>query len=224
MSTRKVKLINLLISLSMVLACVVPSLATPLPPSDPAVISTFIAQTVNAASTQTARVLPTSTSTPTTTPTPRGTDTPTPTATATVLFLLSSPTSLVIPTFTAVSSGGSGTGSGTSSDNYACQVVSVSPANGTSFKARDDFDAVWKVKNIGQKSWDKNGVDYFYSSGDKLHKVAAYDMSANVGVGSTTDIIVDMTAPKDAGSYSTTWNLRAGSKTFCNLSLRITVK
>ena len=207
----------------MVLACVVPSLATPLPPSDPAAISTFIAQTVNAASTQTARVLPTSTSTPTTTPTPRNTDTPTPTATATVLFILSSPTSLVIPTFTAVSSGG-GTSSGTSSDNYACQVVSVSPANGTSFKPRDDFDAVWKVKNIGQKNWDKNGVDYFYSSGTVLHKKSAYDMSANVPVGSTTDIIVDMSAPKDAGSYSTTWSLRAGSKTFCNLNLRITVK
>ena len=100
----------------------------------------------------------------------------------------------------------------------------MSPANGTSFKARDDFDAVWKVKNIGQKNWDKNGVDYFYASGAKLHKVAAYDMSANVPVGSTTDIIVDMTAPKDAGSYSTTWTLRAGSKSFCNLSLRITVK
>ena len=100
----------------------------------------------------------------------------------------------------------------------------MSPANGTSFKVRDDFDAVWKVKNIGQKNWDKNGVDYFYSSGDKLHKVAAYDMNTNVAVGSTTDIIVDMTAPKDAGSFSTTWSLRASSKTFCNLNLRITVK
>ena len=100
----------------------------------------------------------------------------------------------------------------------------MSPANGTSFKPRDDFDAVWKVKNIGQKNWDKNGVDYFYSSGTVLHKRAAYDLSANVPVGSTTDIIVDMTAPKDAGSYSTTWSLRAGSKTFCNLNLRITVK
>ena len=223
MSTRKVKLISWLISLSMVLACVVPSLATPLPPSDPAAIGTFIAQTVNAASTQTARVLPTSTFTPTTTPTPRNTDTPTPTATATVLFILSSPTSLVIPTFTAVSSGG-GTSSGTSSDNYACQVVSVSPANGTSFNAREDFDAVWKVKNIGQRSWDKNGVDYFYASGAKLHKVAGYDLNATVAVGATTDIIVDMTAPKDAGSYSTTWTLKASAKTFCNMSLRITVR
>lgn len=219
MSTRKAKLLNWLISLSMVLACVVPSLATPLPPSDPAAVSTFIAQTVNAASTQTARVLPTSTFTPTTTPTPRNTDTPTPTATATVLFILSSPTSLVIPTFTAISSGG-----GTSSDNYACQLVSVSPANGTSFNPRDDFDAVWKVKNIGQKNWDRNSVDYFYSSGAKLHKVAGYDLSGNVSVGSTTDIIVDMTAPKDPGSYSTTWSVQASSKSFCNLSLRITVK
>lgn len=100
----------------------------------------------------------------------------------------------------------------------------MSPANGTSFNPRDDFDAVWKVKNIGQKNWDRNSVDYFYSSGAKLHKVAGYDLSGNVSVGSTTDIIVDMTAPKDPGSYSTTWSVQASSKSFCNLSLRITVK
>ena len=100
----------------------------------------------------------------------------------------------------------------------------MSPANGTSFNPRASFDAVWKVKNIGQKNWDQNAVDYFYASGAKLHKVAGYDLNANVAVGSTTDIIVDMTAPKDAGSYSTTWNLKASSKTFCNMSLSIIVK
>jgi len=202
----------------MALACVVPSLGTPAPPPlDPGAVNTFIAQTVNAATTQTAAVLPTSTPTPTLTPTPRNTDTPTPTVTSTVIFILSSPTSLVIPTFTGVSGG-------SSSDNYACQVISVTPANGTSFNARADFDAVWRVKNIGQKTWDRNTVDYYYSSGSKIHKVSGYDLSANVNVGSTADIIVDMTAPKDPGSYSTTWTLQASSKSFCNLSLRITVK
>lgn len=219
MSTRKAKLINWLISLSMVLACVVPSLATPLPPSDPAAINTFIAQTVNAASTQTARVLPTSTYTPTTTPTPRNTDTPTPTVTATVLFILSSPTSLVIPTFTAISSGG-----GTSSDNYACQVISVTPANGTSFNSRDDFDAVWKVKNIGQKNWDRNSTDYIYVSGDKLNTVDAYDLGTTVRVGETANIIVDMRAFRNAGNYTTRWTLRTGDKTFCPISLTINVR
>lgn len=221
MSTRKAKLIIWLLVLGMVLACV-PSLATPPPPSDPGAVNTFIAQTVNAASAQTLAAMPSSTHTPTFTPTPRNTDTPTPTSTATVIFILSSPTPIVIPTFTAISSGGGG--SGTSSDNYACQVTSHSPANGTTFGSRADFDAVWKVKNIGQKNWDRNSVDYRYTSGAKIHKVAIYDLSANVPKGGTTDIIVDMVAPKDAGTYTTTWNLYVGSKAFCNMSLTIVVQ
>ena len=220
MLTYKSKLIIWLVVIGMVLACV-PSLATPLPPVDPGVINTFIAQTVNAASSQTAAAMPTSTHTATYTPTPRNTDTPTPTSTSTVIFILSTPTPLVIPTFTVVSSGGGG---GSSSDNYACQVVSVTPANGTTFGSRADFDAVWRVKNIGQKVWDRSSVDYRYSSGDKIHKVEIYDLSANVPKNGTTDVIVDMVAPKNAGNYSTTWTLNVGNKAFCNMTLRIVVQ
>ncbi|MCI0550290.1 MAG: hypothetical protein L0287_05005 [Anaerolineae bacterium] len=217
MLTYKAKLIGWLLVLGMVLACV-PSLATPLPPADPGAINTFIAQTVNAASTQTAAARPTSTHTATITPTPRNTDTVTPTFTSTVIFILSTPTSLVIPTFTIVSSGGS------SSDNYACQVTSVSPANGTAFGSRADFDAIWRVKNIGQKAWDRTQVDYRYTSGTKIHKTAIYDLNANVPKNGTADLIVDMVAPKDPGSYTTVWNLYVGSKSFCNMSLRIIVQ
>ncbi|HZM21397.1 MAG TPA: NBR1-Ig-like domain-containing protein [Anaerolineales bacterium] len=220
MFTHKAKLIGWLLVLGMVLACV-PSLPTPMPPPDPGAINTFIAQTVNAASSQTAAAMPTSTSTPTSTPTPRNTDTPTPTFTSTVIFILFTPTPLVIPTFTVISSGGGG---GSSSDNYACQVLSVSPANGTTFGPRADFDAVWRVKNIGQKAWDRTSVDYRYTSGDKIHKVEIYDLSANVPRNGTTDVIVDMVAPRNAGTYSTTWNLYVGSKSFCNMTLRIVVR
>ena len=222
MLTYKAKLILWLIVVGVILACT-PALATPVPPPDPGAINTFIAQTVNAASTQTAAAMPTSTHTPTYTPTPRNTDTPTPTFTSTVIFILSTPTPLVIPTFTAISSGGGG-GTATSSDNYACQLISVSPANGTTFQPRADFDAVWRVRNIGQKAWDRSSVDYRYTSGDKIHKVDIYDLSANVPKGGTTDIIVDMVAPRNAGTYSTTWNLSVGSKSFCNMSLRIVVR
>jgi hypothetical protein len=218
MLTYKAKVILWLIVVGTVLACV-PSLATPLPPPDPGVVNTFIAQTVNAASTQTVAAMPSSTHTATNTPTPPNTDTPTPTFTSTVIFILSTPTPLVIPTFTVVSSGG-----GSSSDNYACQVISVSPANGTTFGSRADFDAVWRVRNIGQKAWGRTEVDYRYTSGDKIHKVEIYDLSANVPKNGTVDLIVDMVAPRNAGTYSTTWNMYTGSKSFCNMSLRIVVQ
>ena len=203
------------------MACV-PSFAAPsVPTTDPNSISTFIVQTANAASTRTAAAMPTFTPTATFTPTPRNTDTPEPTATATVLFLFYTPTK-VIPT---LSGGGGGSGSGgTSSQNYACTLISVNPPNGTSYNNRVDFDARWKVKNIGKKNWDKSSVDYVYLSGDKFHKVAGYDLSASVKVGDSIEIGVDMQSPKNAGTYTTNWTMQAGVQRFCTLSLTIVVK
>jgi Ig-like domain-containing protein len=219
-ATRKTKLLVWVAALALIMACV-PTLATPsVPTVNPGAINTFIAQTVIVASTRTAAAMPSFTPSPSLTPT-ENTDTPEPTATNTVIFILSSPTSQVVPTFTALSSSG---GSGSSSANYACQVTKVSPANGSSFNPRDDFDAVWTVKNIGQKKWDRTAVDYIYSSGDKFHKISGYDMTSNVNVGESIDLGVDMQAPKNSGTYTTTWTMRAGSKTFCTMTLTIVVK
>jgi hypothetical protein len=215
-ATRKTKLLVWVTALALIMACV-PSLATPQAPAiDPGAVNTFIAQTVNAASTQTAASMPSLTPSPTITPTV-STETPSPTATATVIFILSSPTPRVIPTFT--SSGG-----GTSTENYSCQVTRVSPANGSTFNPRDDFDAFWTVRNNGQKNWDRNSVDYTYSSGAKIHKISGYDLDENVRTGNSLDLGVDMQAPKDSGTYTTTWTMRAGNKTFCTLTLTIVVR
>lgn len=226
MSTRKTKLLTWLIALGLVLACVPSFTAPSIPTSVPGAVNTFIVQTANAAATRTAAAMPTSSPTPTLTPTPVNTDTPTPTETPTVIFILSSPTSIVIPTFTLVSGGGGGGGGGggSSSDNYACRVQSQSPANGTVFNPRTDFDAVWRVKNIGQRAWDRHSVDYTYLSGDKFHKVSGYDLSTTVKVGEIINLTVDMRAPKDPGTYKTRWTMRASAITFCTMELTIVVK
>lgn len=216
-ATRKSKLLIWTLALALIMACA-PSLVTPsVPTMDPNAVNTFIAQTVNAASTQTAAALPTFTPSPTITPTVV-TETPLPTATATIIFILSTPTPLVIPTFT--SSGGGGT----SSENFSCQVTRVNPANGTTFNPRDDFDAIWTVRNNGQRNWDRNSIDIIYSRGDKIHKVSGYDLDENVRVGNSIDVGVDMQAPKDSGTYSTTWVMRRGDNTFCTLTLTIRVR
>jgi Ig-like domain from next to BRCA1 gene len=226
MSTRNMKFLFWFAILALVMACA-PSLATPFPTANPNQVNQFIALTANAAATQTAAVLPTSSPTATVTPTPRNTETATLTFTSTVIFILSSPTKPVPPTLVIIGGGGSGgggsSGGGSSSSNYACQVVSVSPSNGSSFKSRDDFDTTWRVKNTGQKNWDRNSVDFVYLSGAKIHKIAGYDLSNSVSTGSTIDLSVDMVAPKDSGTYTTTWTLTVGSKDFCNMSLTIVV-
>jgi hypothetical protein len=227
MTTSKIKYLFWFTALVIVLACGPAIATTPFPTTDPNEISTIIAQTAFAASTQTAAAIPTSTFTLTPSPT-RPTPTFSPTPTSTVIFILSTPTPFVIPTFTFLSNGngngGSGSGSSSSSANYACQILSVSPPNGTKFDPRADFDAVWSVKNIGQEPWDRNSVDFVYDSGSKLHKVAGYDLNSDVKVGATTNLGVDMETPKDSGTYTTTWTLRVGSNDFCKMSLTINVK
>ena len=213
-ATRKSKLLVWVTALALIMACA-PSLVTPsVPTVDPGAVNTFIAQTVAAASTQTAASIPSFTPSPTITPTVV-TETPLPTATSTIIFVLSTPTPLVLPTSTSA---------GSSSQNYSCQITRVSPANGSTFDPRDDFDAVWTVRNNGQKDWDRNSVDYIYSSGDKIHKVSGYDLDDNVRTGNSIDLGVDMQAPKNSGNYSTTWTMRAGNKTFCTLTLSIRVR
>ena len=115
------------------------------------------------------------------------------------------------------------TGASSSAD-LACQVISVTPANGTSFGPRSDFDATWRVKNIGQKNWDRNSVDVVYDSGAKIHKVAGYDLDVNVKVGETISVSADIETPKDTGSYTTHWVLRASANVFCKMSLTINVR
>lgn len=204
--------------LAIVVACV-PSTGAPTPAIDPNQVNVFIAQTANAVRTQTAAAIPTSTATEIPTQTPTNTFTPSPTFTSTVIFVLASPTPSVTPTSTFYLGGG-----GTSSNDFACEVMSVSPANGTIFDSRVDFDAVWKVKNIGQRNWNENSIDYVYDSGTRMHKVDGYDLSSDTRSGATTNIIVDMVAPRDPGSYRTTWVLRSGGTTFCTMSITINVR
>lgn len=212
-TTQKTKVMLWSTALALVMACV-PSLTTqPVPTVDPGAINTFIAQTANAALTQTAAVLPSATLTPFLTPT-RSTDTPTPTVTSTVIFIFPTPTPIILPTGTSVSS----------SDNYACQLVRVSPPNGTTFSPRDDFDIFWTVKNIGKRRWDRTDIDYLYSGGAKIHKISGYDLPKNVPVGGTIDLGVDVQAPKDPGTYSTTWIMSTGNRNFCPLDFTIVVQ
>lgn len=231
MSTRNIKFLFWFMILALIMACV-PSFATPFPTANPNQVNQFIAQTADAAATRTAAAIPTSSPTPTVTPT-RLTDTPSPTFTSTVIFILASPTPIASATLIVIGgggggsnggSGGSGSG-GTSSDRFACQVLSVTPSNGSTFHSRDTFDAVWRVKNIGTRAWDHTSIDFIYQSGDKFYKVPGYDLSSNVSTGSTINLGADMIAPRNRGTYTTTWTLSVGrNQAFCSMSLTIVVR
>jgi hypothetical protein len=216
MANTRIKYLAWLTALVVIMACAPTFANPPVATLDPNAVGTYIVETANVASSKTAAAIPTNTPTATSTSTPRFTDTPEPTATATIVFRFNSPTPRASVTSTSSNS--------TSDKTFACEVISVKPANGTVYPARTDFDGRWSVKNTGKKNWDTGSIDYIYLKGDKFHKVEAYDLKSAVKVGETADIIVDMIAPKDAGSYSTNWSLRVGQETFCTLALTIVVK
>jgi hypothetical protein len=111
--------------------------------------------------------------------------------------------------------------------NYACKLITQTPADWTKMKGRQSFDMKWTLQNVGAKPWYKTAVDYKYISGTKMHVYKdIYDLPLGVGVGKKTDIILDMIAPKYTGSYTwytETWGLVTGSQVFCKFSITIVV-
>ena len=226
MISRNHRIFSCLIVTALILACAVPSFApassTPVPVFDPNSVNTAIVLTADAAATQTALMIP-PTLTPTVTSLPTKTLPPSETPTPTFIFILAtstvpSSTPTTAPT-TIATQGGGGSGS-----KFTCRVDSQSPADNTVFVPGADFDAAWQVTNTGNAKWDANSADYHYTSGDKIHQASIYDFSESVAVGKKTTLIVDMKAPGNSGTYSTTWKISIGKSEFCTMKLTIIVK
>jgi hypothetical protein len=204
------KLVPLFAAVLVVLACELPAL--PLlaaPDSAPAIpIETIVVATAGAAQTQTAMALPSPTITSTSTLQPTSTFTETPTATATVIFQIPTATEPFV----------------TESVGSNCQAVEQTPVNDTVFDPRERFTTIWKVKNTGNDYWYDTDVDFKFSDGTDMHKQDIIDMPVSVGPGSEVSLAVDMVAPKNSGSYTTTWTLGSKKTTLCKLSIRIVVK
>ena len=213
MLQRNYRKFSFLITTAFVLACAAPALvpasAPVIPTSDPNSINTSIVQTAGAAATQTAQMLP-PTFTPTVTPSPTSTITETPTPT--FVFFLATPT---VPSATSLPE--------SSDANFACQVLSQTPANNAGITREADFETRWQVTNIGKNGWNSDNADYRYVSGDKLHKASIYDLERSVPPGGNTEIIVAMKAPANPGTYTTTWKITSGKAQFCTMNLTIVV-
>ncbi len=110
------------------------------------------------------------------------------------------------------------------SKDYGCTLLSQKPKDWTRMQRRQIFDATWTVKNTGRRNWGKNGIDFKYVSGTKMHTWgSSYDLSKDVGPGKSITLITDMVAPKTKGYYTATWGLYRGSQIFCRLSVTINV-
>jgi hypothetical protein len=212
---RRQNLFLWLVALVLILACA-PSVATPFPTADPDAVNTFIVQTADAASTLTAAAVPSASATSTKTPTPRGTATVSPSPTATFIFILpglGAPGTATLP----------GISNGTSNSDYGCNVFSMEPLNGTIYPPRNDFVVTWGVKNIGKETWYRATMNYVYVSGDKLHKVASYDIPKGAETGKNVFLTVEMETFKNGGTYTTKWALVKDNQYFCPMTITIVV-
>ena len=205
------RLIFLFVTLSVVLACELPSLSVPAisnPSPAPGSLETIVVATAGAAQTQTALVVPSSTMTSTPTPVPTYTPTETPTATETVIFDIPTAT---LP-FVTQSAGSN------------CQVIAQNPVDNTVFDPQDIFTTKWTLRNTGSETWNKNNYDFFHSGGTDMHRRDALDLPKNVNAGGEVNFEVEMVAPRTAGSYTTTWTLGKKNEAVCKVSVTIIVK
>jgi hypothetical protein len=200
---------------TLVVSACVPLLAPPAAPTlAPGALNTIVAQTAGAAATQTALVPPpTSTLIPTPTMLITTTATEIPSLTPTFVFVLVTATR---PRPTATDSN--------EAAEYACDVLSQTPEDNVVYSPNTDFDVRWQVKNTGTKDWEADSTDYRFQTGAALHKNSIYDLYKTVPAGGIVDIIVDMRAPSNPDTYSTTWYLRVGKTGFCSMRMTIVVR
>lgn len=171
-------------------------------------ISTQAAETVVANLTLTAPsatpVRPTNTPEPTSTTGP--TETPLPTATATRVFIPWTKT----PTATAIV--------------YGCTVTAVSPTSSDKITVDQDFDGKWTVKNNGSKTWNAGNTDIRFVDGERLQQGGdIYDLSSDVAPNGTYTVTIDMKAPSNDGTHSTSWAIYLEDGSTCALNLTINV-
>ena len=214
----------------LLLGCVVPALAVPtVPTSAPDAVETIIFETAMVARTQTAELLP-PTQTATNTPaTKRPTFTPLPTSTDIVLPPTYTP--VVLPSFTLSAGSGGDNSTKTPSPNthdytgtLACALVGKNPSDGTVFRPREKFVMHWTVKNTGTASWKLHTIDYRYIGGDRFHERKRYDFKYILDPGETYTIELDFRAPKEPGSYKTTWVVGLNKGGLCKMTIAIVVK
>lgn len=180
-------------------------------------LNTQVAAAVSGALTSTALANPptatpeppteTSTAIPSLTPVP-ATSTPVPT-----IFVPTATRIVVLPSLTPTQG------------KYQCVVTAQSPAQWGVITPGNDFDARWTVKNVGTQDWLSGEVDFYYIDGQAMQKRGdKFDLAKGVDTGKSVDIVVDMTAPRTNGYYTTTWGMSFNGTLMCTMKVEITVR
>ncbi len=105
----------------------------------------------------------------------------------------------------------------------------VNVSTGQEFQPGEVFQVVWPLTNTGTCVW---GADYAMTlvSGDALGASTVVPLGSMVSPGETYDFALQLTAPLQAGPYTSLWRLQSGEgeifrqDTPANVPLRIVIK
>ena len=143
-------------------------------------------------------------------PQPQSTSTPIPT-----VYVPPAPTNTPIPPL-----GGFPTPIGP----WGCQWIAQKPEDYSFLKVGQEFDMVWTVRNTGTQTWVVGDTRLMYLRGVEMQAYSdVVDIPQDIKGGAAADLIVDMYAPKEPGSYAATWTLVQDYHQFCTLTIAITV-
>lgn len=113
---------------------------------------------------------------------------------------------------TSITLPGTASGSG-SADGCLNSVLNaeLSVPSGTKLSPDEPFTKTWQIKNTGSCSWNRS-FQLVYVGGN-LFGSDTRKIRADVGPGGTLDISLDMTAPSNAGSYQSSWQMGSDTGT-----------
>lgn len=93
---------------------------------------------------------------------------------------------------------------------YKAAFVSETVPDGTSFNPGQSFTKSWRLRNTGTCAWQSDFRFVFYS-GNSMGSPAYITLGRKVNPGETIDLVLNLTAPSTAGTYTGYWRLRAGT-------------
>jgi hypothetical protein len=92
--------------------------------------------------------------------------------------------------------------------NQATFVEDVTVYDGAHFSLGEEFNKVWRLKNVGTCAWNTE-YSLVFVSGDQMSGLDAHHIKEEVPPGSELDLGVSLIAPEKDGSYKGYWMLQS---------------
>ena len=105
--------------------------------------------------------------------------------------------------------------------NNSQLIYDVNVPAGSVFKAGESFTKTWKVANTGTCNWAYN-YKLLFSSGNQMGGSSA-NLGKNIVPGKWTEVSVNLTAPKSAGSYAGYWHIASPTGTPFGVTLSVSI-